>query len=80
MIFTKKNGLEDEIIEKTNRGVTLWDGKGGYTKGETNILISVISQYEIQELKKVVEDFDEDTFTIVNEREHVLGNYERRLV
>ena len=32
MIFTKKNGLEDEIIEKMNRGVTLWDGKGGYTK------------------------------------------------
>lgn len=79
MIFTKKKGLADIIIREMRRGVTVWDGRGGYTKADTEVLMSVISQYEIQELKKIVEDFDEEAFVIISEGEKIFGNYEKRL-
>ena len=79
MIFTKKRGLADHIIEVMRRGVTIWDGRGGYTKDDTEILLSVISQYEIQELRKLVEDFDEEAFVIISEGGRIYGNYEKRL-
>lgn len=79
MIFTKKKGLAVHIIEKMKRGVTEWDGRGGYTKEGTEVLMSVISKYEIQELKKIVEDFDKDAFVIISEGERIFGNYEKRL-
>lgn len=79
MIFTKKKGLADEIIREMKRGVTTWDGRGGYTKADTEVLLSVVSQYEIQDLRKIVEDFDEDAFVIISEGEKIFGNYEKRL-
>lgn len=79
MIFTKKKGLATHILNQMKRGVTIWDGKGGYTKAETEVLLSVISQYEIQELRKLVEDFDQDAFVIISEGDKIYGNYEKRL-
>ena len=61
------------------RGVTCWEGKGAYTGENTSILITVISKYEINQLRKIVLDRDPKAFIIFNEGMNVIGNFEKRL-
>ena len=78
-IFTKNENLYKEIIHSLHRGATYWKGVGGYTKTDTYVIITVISKYEIQQLKTILEQFDPNAFVIMSEGLEVLGNYEKRL-
>ena len=78
-IFTKKNNIEEPIMKEMGRGVTCWEGKGAYTGENTSILITVISKYEINQLRKIVLDRDPKAFIIFNEGMNVIGNFEKRL-
>lgn len=59
------------ITEKMGRGVTIYNGKGGYgKKGETekqiDIIYTVITRLEIARLKNEVEKIDSKAFLIMN--------------
>lgn len=79
MIFSKKEGLACVIMEEMNRGVTYWDGAGAYTNETTHVLITVISKYEVTQLKKVVREADEQAFIVLTDGNSVIGNFEKRL-
>jgi len=79
MIFTKKDGIDKEINEKTRRGVTKWEGCGAYTKEETQILVSCINKYEVNDIMEIVQSIDPQAFVIVDENVIVNGNFEKRL-
>ena len=61
------------------RGVTCWNGQGAYTGEESKILVTVISKYEINQLKRIVLEKDPKAFIIFNEGLNVTGNFEKRL-
>ena len=79
MIFTKENDIDKRIMSEMGRGVTLWHGYGAYTGEDTLVLVTVISKYEIGQLKRIVNDIDEKAFIIFNEGMNVVGNFEKRL-
>ena len=79
MIFSKVDSLQNLIMYDLKRGVTCWKGIGGYTDSSTNILYTVISKYEINNLKKSILEVDPKAFIIVNEDLNVIGNLEKRL-
>jgi len=79
MIFTKKDGIDKEINEKTRRGVTKWDGCGAYTKENTQVLVSCINKYEVNDVMELVQGIDPQAFVIVDENVIVNGNFEKRL-
>lgn len=79
MIFTKKEKLYQRIIEDLKRGTTYWKGTGGYTETDTYVIVTVLSKFEITQLKLLLEKEDPQAFVIVNEGLHILGNYEVRL-
>ncbi|WP_195988205.1 YitT family protein [Clostridium sp. D53t1_180928_C8] len=79
MIFTKKKNIELRIMNEMARGVTCWKGEGAYTGEETKILVTVISKYEINQLKRIVLEKDPKAFIIFNEGLNVTGNFEKRL-
>ena len=79
MIFSKKDGIDKEINEKTRRGVTKWDGCGAYTKESTHILVSCISKYEVNDMMEIVQSIDPQAFVIVDENVMVNGNFEKRI-
>ena len=54
MIFTKMENIECGIMKEMGRGVTCWNGQGAYTGEESKILVTVISKYEINQLKRIV--------------------------
>lgn len=79
MIFTKKEGIQKEVMNQMRRGVTYWKGAGAYTNDEANILVTVISKYEITTIKKIIHAIDPQAFVIINEGMSVSGNFEKRL-
>lgn len=79
MIFTHNHELKNDIMTVLNRGLTYWDGCGGYTDKETDVLITAISKYEIHMLQKVVRENDPKAFLIINQNISIMGNFEKRL-
>lgn len=79
MIFTKKDGLDWDIMKKTARGVTEWKGTGAYTGNTSNILITIINKYEVRRFLELIRTVDPAAFVILDEGVSVLGNFEKRL-
>lgn len=79
MIFTKKDGIDKQINEKTRRGVTEWNGYGAYTSEPMHILVSCINKYEVNEMMEIIQSIDPQAFVIVDENVMVNGNFEKRL-
>lgn len=79
MIFSKKEGIAEAIMEQMGRGVTDWNGEGAYTKEESKIMFVMINKYEIPQIKHVVKAIDPKAFMIFTEGCSVAGNFEKRL-
>ena len=79
MIFTKTDGISQQILKEMGRGVTYWQGAGAYTNEDTYILVTVISKYEVTTLKRIIQRMDANAFVIFNEGMSVSGNFEKRL-
>lgn len=80
MVFTKNKNVKKEIISKLDRGLTYWRGYGAYTENEQEILVAIVSKYEVTELKRIVLELDENAFIVISEGMHVVGNYQKRLL
>jgi len=80
MIFTKKPGISKAIIERMGRGVTNWDGQGAYTNETSYILYVMISKYEENRIKRIVQEIDPSAFMIFSEGSRVVGNFKKRLL
>ncbi|PLX11697.1 MAG: YitT family protein [Marinilabiliales bacterium] len=72
-IFSK---MYDQIAEKIagdmNRGITLIDGTGWYSKKESKILMVLVKKQESNTLLRIVKEIDPDAFISVNS---VMGVY-----
>lgn len=79
MIFTKKDGIDKDINEKTGRGVTEWNGYGSYTREPVHILVSCVNKYEVNEMMDIIQSIDPQAFVIADENVMVNGNFEKRL-
>ena len=59
------------ITEKLGRGVTIYNGKGGYKKEgadlkEIDIIYTIITRLEIARLRTEIDKIDTDAFVIMN--------------
>lgn len=79
MIFTKVDNVADPIMNKLGRGVTEWTGDGAYTRESEHILVSIISKYEMAQLRKIVKDIDPHAFIVYDRISSVDGNFLKRL-
>lgn len=79
-IFTRnQKAVNDAIIEQLHRGGTYWEGKGAFTDKPSHIYATVVSKYEIHQLKRIVTQADPNAFIIFTNKVDVSGNFERRL-
>lgn len=78
LIFTKKEGITDKVLSEIRRGVTYWEGAGGYTDEDTFILSTMVTKYELPGLLRVIRSVDPSAFVMVNEGTKIYGNFEKR--
>ena len=68
------------VLQELDRGVTEWRGRGMYTKQERPILLCVVGQTEMMQLKAIINEVDPDAFVVVGVANEVLGEGFRPLV
>lgn len=74
MIVTNNgNEIAEAINARLGRGVTFWEGKGGFSKEEKAILYSVVTRLEISKLRSIVYEKDENAFVTINDVFDVMG-------
>lgn len=65
--------IRQGILSELDRGVTLLNAESGYMKNETQVILSVVSNYELVKVQKLVRAIDPDCFMIVNRVSEVWG-------
>lgn len=80
MIITKVDGLDNHVMEKTGRGITEVKGEGAYTGDDVHILITVISKYEMNIVRKIVQEYDPHAFVSYTKLSGLEGNFKKRLL
>jgi len=53
------------ILSDIRHGVTVIEGKGGYTRQQEHILYTVITFRELSELKRAIQQLDPNAFVVV---------------
>jgi uncharacterized membrane-anchored protein YitT (DUF2179 family) len=63
MIFSKNyNAIADAIAQRINRGVTLIDGEGWYSKTPVKVVMTIVRKHETQDVHRIVKEIDPDAF------------------
>jgi uncharacterized membrane-anchored protein YitT (DUF2179 family) len=66
IVSERSEPIRQGIIQRLQRGVTVFKGKGGLTDQDQDILYCVVTRLEIGRVKSVVEDYDEGAFMVVH--------------
>lgn len=74
IITDKKEEVLQGILKNVNRGATVWNGQGGYTQTDRDVVLVVVRSYELFSLKQVVKQADPNAFMIISDASEVLGN------
>ncbi|MBP1890420.1 uncharacterized membrane-anchored protein YitT (DUF2179 family) [Clostridium moniliforme] len=74
IIFTQKTDiLKEYIINKIDRGCTIFNGKGGYTGESKDVVYCVLSRSQLMRVRRFVRENEPNAFVIVNDAYDVLG-------
>lgn len=74
-IFSQKySEIADTIANTMQRGVTLLDGTGWYTKNAEKVILCVVKKNEVYQLKTLAKAIDPQSFIIMSESTETLGN------
>jgi len=65
--------ISQEIMERIHRGVTLVNGRGGFTGEEIQILYTVVTFREVPRLKELAKSIDPNVFLVVSDTLEVVG-------
>lgn len=73
IITNKPEEISERIMKDLDRGVTLFRGKGMYTKEEKDVLLCVVNRSQFTKTKEIVNSVDNKAFIMVTEMSEVLG-------
>jgi uncharacterized membrane-anchored protein YitT (DUF2179 family) len=73
IISAQSDAIRKAILSQVDRGVTMLHGKGGYLEGETEVVLSVVSNHELPKIERLARDIDPDCFMIVARVTEVWG-------
>lgn len=74
IISTQWKEISQRIIHEINRGLTIIEGRGGYSGKEEEIIYTVVTFQELAQLKGVIKRSDPNAFMVVSETLEVMGH------
>ena len=79
MIITDKGQeLKEHLLTNLYRGLTIMDGIGAYSSDKRNVIITVITRYELNEVKNLIAEVDQCAFVNITETIEVMGLFHRK--
>ncbi len=73
IVTTRPEAVREQVLYTLGRGVTVLEGRGGYTGEARTILYCVITRAEVTPLKAVVREADERAFMVIGHAHEALG-------
>ncbi|MCJ7715761.1 MAG: YitT family protein [Anaerolineales bacterium] len=73
IITANPEPIIEEIFSRLRRGVTIMDGRGGYSGKDKSILLCVVTRAEIPHLKSLTKEMDPKAFLIIGQAHEVRG-------
>ncbi|MDO5021959.1 MAG: YitT family protein [Eubacteriales bacterium] len=73
IISKRQDAIRQRILNDMERGVTLFDAKGGYSGEAISMLLCVVNRLEIIALKEIVRSEDQKAFVFVTDAHETLG-------
>ncbi len=77
IITTKGDEMREQLVENVYRGLTVLDAMGGYSSQQRNILMTVITRYELAEVKSLIKQVDPQAFVNITKTVEVVGLFHR---
>lgn len=74
MVISEKSlEIAEAVTKKMDRGVTVLDGQGYYTKQKKEVLYIVINNQEVMKFKSIVTEIDKHAFITIHDVRDVFG-------
>lgn len=78
MIVTKKTtALQKAIYARLVRGITIVPARGAFSNENRDMMITIITRYELYELRKIIKEVDPNAFVNIIETADVLGFFRK---
>jgi len=74
IVSDRHEQVAEAIAEKLDRGVTLLDGEGYYSRSDKTVLLTAIKRKQLAQLKELVMTVDPNAFLILQDAQQVLGD------
>ncbi|MBY7143505.1 YitT family protein [Virgibacillus sp. NKC19-3] len=73
IISNYSNQIANQILQDMDRGVTILDGRGSFSKEKQDVLYCVVARNEIVRLKNIINGIDPHAFVTVSTVHDVIG-------
>ena len=73
IISEKHEEIRHAILSEVKRGATMLHGQGGYLRRDTEVILSVVSNYELPKLQRLAREIDPNCFVIISQVTEVWG-------
>ena len=73
IITNEEEKLKEDIVNDIKRGITILDGRGGYTDSSKSVLIVAVNKKQEVHMKKLIKNVDKNAFIIVSKAHEVFG-------
>lgn len=74
IVSDRHEQIADAIALKLDRGVTLLDGAGYYSRTDKTVLLTAVKKKQLAQLKELVMTIDPNAFLILQDAQQVLGD------
>lgn len=73
IVSDKSEEIAKVLLARLGRGVTLLEGRGGYSGEARTVLYSIISRLEISKLKTIISEIDDKAFVTITDVHEAMG-------
>ena len=75
MVIVSKeiDNINNFIHKEINRGTTFYYARGGYTKKEQNVLVSIVDTKQYIKIRNYIDSIDDDAFVYITNINEVIG-------
>lgn len=79
LMIVTKNGdeMKAKLLANLYRGITIMDGEGAYSGEGRKILMTVITRYQLTDVKTMINEIDPDAFVNITETTEVMGSFHK---
>ncbi|WP_100403904.1 YitT family protein [Bacillus sp. FJAT-42315] len=77
VVTAKGEAVKDKLLSNVYRGVTVMPGVGAYSGEERAVLMTVITRYQLSNVRQMIHEADPDAFINVTETVEVFGSFHR---